>query len=119
MTVERLGEPVWNVVLEGTNLQVEGLTLDLEALSGPEPRVIRVYADAAGAPTLTPSGWLGAEVLLPPRPLKAVQVGEVVYGDEGNEQREPVYELRPGPLNWELVRVRLFGLSPAANGGEA
>ncbi len=118
MTVERVcAGRCWEVSREGDLLRIGGLELDLGE-GNLEGRLV-VYADPEGRPTLEPTDWLGAEVLLPPRPLKAVQVGEVVYGDEGNEQREPVYELRPGPLNWELVRVRLFGLPPAANGGEA
>lgn len=103
MTVERLGEPVWNVTLEGTNLQVEGLTLDLEALSGPEPRVIQIYADATGAPTLTPTDWLGAEVECPGRSWRWVG------GEEGGH-------VEMEPLSLERVRVRLFGV-PRMNSG--
>lgn len=118
MTVERMSAGrCWEVSREGNLLRIGGLELDLG--EGNLEGSLMVYADPEGRPTLEPTDWLGAEVLLPLRSLKAVQVGDVVYGDEGNEQREPVYELRPDPLNWELVRVRLFGLPPAANGGEA
>ena len=111
----------WEVAREGHLLRIGGVELDLDALSGPEPRRVAVYADGAGQPTLEATDWLGAEVLLPGRPLEAVPVGEQVYEDEeGHEVRTPVYDYRPAPLNWELVRVRLFGLPLQAGeiGGE-
>ncbi|APD10210.1 MULTISPECIES: hypothetical protein [Thermus] len=115
MTVERVGDGRhWEARLEGGVLYVDGVALDLEALSGPEPQRVYVYATPQGGPTLDPTDWLGAEVLLPARPLEQVEVGEMVYqledGGEVVERREPVYEWRPTPLRADLVRVRLFAL---------
>lgn len=122
MVVEQAcGGRCWEVALEGSLLRIGGLELDLEALSGPESRMVAVYAGADGAPTLEATDWLGAEVLLPGRPLEAVPAGEQVYEDEeGQEVRTPVYEYRMAPLNLELVQVRLFGLPPQVGeqGGE-
>jgi len=106
MVVEQAcGGRCWEVALEGSLLRIGGLELDLEALSKPEPQRVAVYAGADGAPTLEATDWLGAEVLLPGRPLEAVQMGD------GSEEG-PVYEFRYAPLNTEMVVVRLFGLPP-------
>jgi len=103
VTVERMCEGrCWEVALEGTTLRVGGLELDLEALSGLEPRRVLVWAHGERA-SLEPSDWLGAEVLLPARAVR--------YEADGEEVRE-VWE----PLRTELVVVKLFGLP---FGGEA
>jgi len=120
MQVERVtayGERYWEPHLEGTTLHLGGLELDLDALSGPEPRRVLVYARGEEA-SLEPTDWLGAELLLPARGVEQVQVGEVVYEDEeGGARVEPVYETRLTPVNTELVLVRLFPLQ--VFGGEA
>ncbi|RTI13360.1 hypothetical protein [Thermus scotoductus] len=107
MQVERVtayGERYWEPHLEGTTLHLGGLELDLDALSGPEPRRVPVYARGEEA-SLEPTDWLGAELHLPAREVEQVQVGEVVY------------ETRLTPVNTELVLVRLFPLQ--VFGGEA
>ncbi len=113
MQVERVtayGERYWEPRLEGATLHLGGLELDLDALSGPEPRRVLVYARGEEA-SLEPTGWLGAELLLPPRGVEQVQVGEVVYEDEeGGARVEPVYEARLQPLDLERVVLRLFPL---------
>lgn len=121
MQVERAtayGERYWEPHLEGTTLHLGGLELDLDALSGPEPRRVLVYALGEAAATLEPTGWLGAELLLPARGVEQVQVGEVVYEDEeGGTRVEPVYETRLQPLDLEQVVLRLF--PPPFEGGAA
>lgn len=115
--VEGYGERYWEPHLEGTTLHLGGLELDLDALSGPEPRRVPVYALGEEA-SLEPTDWLGAELLLPARGVERVQVGEMVYEDEeGGARVEPVYETRLTPVNTELVLVRLFPLQ--VFGGEA
>lgn len=120
MQVERVtayGERYWEPRLEGATLHLGGLELDLDALSGPEPRRVLVYARGEEA-SLEPTGWLGAELHLPAREVEQVQVGEVVYEDEeGGARVEPVYETRLTPVNTKLVLVRLFPLQ--VFGGEA
>lgn len=124
MQVERVtayGERYWEPHLEGTTLHLGGLELDLDALSGPEPRRVPVYALGEEA-SLEPTDWLGAELLLPARGMGLVQVGEMVYEDEeGGTRVEPVYEARLRPLDLERVVLRLFPLpfEGEALGGEA
>lgn len=108
--VEGYGERYWEPRLAGANLHLGGLELDLDALSGPEPRRVLVYARGEEA-SLEPTDWLGAELLLPAREVEQVQVGEVVYEDEeGGTRAEPVYEARLRPLDLERVVLRLFPL---------
>lgn len=118
MRVERVGgygERYWEPRLEGATLHLGGLELDLDALSGPEPRRVSVYARGEEA-SLEPTDWLGAELYLPAREVEQVQVGEAVYEDEeGGTRMEPVYETRLTPV--KLVLVRLFPLQ--VFGGEA
>lgn len=113
MQVERVtayGERYWEPRLEGATLHLGGLELDLDALSGPEPRRVLVYARGEEA-SLEPTGWLGAVLLLPARGVEQVQVGEVVYEDEeGGTRVGPVYEARLRPLDLERVVLRLFPL---------
>ncbi len=116
MRVERVAEGrYWEPRVEGSTLHLGGLSLDLEALSGPEPRRIYIYAQGAEA-TLDPTDWLGAEVSLPRRGVEVVQVGEVVYEDgDGGTRVEPVYGERLLPLDLERVSILLF---PLPIGGE-
>lgn len=119
--VEGCGERYWEPHLEGTTLHLGGLELDLDALSGPEPRRVLVYARGEEA-SLEPTDWLGAELLLPARGVERVQVGEMVYEDEeGGTRVEPVYETQLRPLDLERVVLRLFPLpfEGEALGGEA
>lgn len=108
MQIEKLGQRTWPLELEGNTLRIGGVELDLEALSAQGLEYILVYAHG-GEPRLEPSSWIGAEVVLPPREWEVKSV--LVEGFEGEVAAS---ELRPKPLNLELVRVRLFGL-----GGEA
>lgn len=107
MTMERIGEGTfWPVTLEEGRLVVGGLELDLESLSGAEPRYILVYSLEDGSPTLEATTWLGAEIFLPGRPWES----ELVETVETEEGPVPVMGLRMGPLNPELVVLRLFPL---------
>ncbi|GAA6731906.1 hypothetical protein YIM73518_16700 [Thermus brockianus] len=118
MTVERVGEGrFWEAHLESGRLVVGGLEVDLEG-ADPLGGRIYLYVDAEGAPTLEPTGWLGAEVVLPPRRY-TTEVVEVL-GPEGEVYPMSVQKLEP--VNPELVAVRLFALPERGQGlygGEA
>ena len=106
MRVERVGSgPHWEPELVGSRLRVGGLELDLEALAGPSPTRLLIYARGREA-TLEPTDWVGAEVFLPP-------VREEVRW-EGDEA--PVVEREP--LRTEMVEVRLFCLPPSVETAE-
>lgn len=118
MTVEKVGEgQFWEAQLVNGRLVVGGLEVGLEG-AGPLGGRIYLYVDADGAPTLEPTGWLGAEVILPPRRY-TTEVVEVL-GPEGEVYPMPVQKLEP--VNPELVVVRLFALPELGQGlygGEA
>ena len=106
MTVERVGEGrFWEAHLESGRLVVGGLEVGLEG-ADPFGGRIYLYVDAEGAPTLDPTNWLGAEVILPPRRY-TTEVVEVL-GPEG--EVFPMSVQTWEPVNPELVVVRLFAL---------
>lgn len=102
MRIVRLGEPTWDVGIHGSRIHIGGLELSLDDLEG----TISIFVGADGAPTLAPTDWLGAEVVLPPRPLVLSTVE--VLGDEGEPL--PMAQAVKGPVNEELVEVRLYPL---------
>lgn len=113
MRVERVGSgPHWEPELVGTRLRVGGLELDLEALAGPSPVRLILYARGREA-TLEPTDWVGAEVVVPGVREETRWEGEV-RDEEGNvvELGHPVVEREP--LRTEMVEVRLFCLPPTA-----